>query len=86
MGTGNVLILGGLPVSGWQLDSGVLTPKDAWSIDKKYDDGMPSTGNIIAVWGAAQNTCTTAASNLILTGTYYLTSTSPQCALVFLLN
>jgi len=58
-----------------------LTPKDAWSIDKKFDDGKPALGNILVFYWAA---CTNAANSSDFTATYTLTVTTPSCGLVFL--
>lgn len=43
----NNLIIGGF-LSGKPLNSGALTSKEALSMDKKYDDGSPSSGNILS--------------------------------------
>jgi prepilin-type N-terminal cleavage/methylation domain-containing protein len=64
---------------------GLLTPKEAWNIDTKYDDGIPSSGLIIGAWwdddcGTAV-TGTTAFDNL--DSRYYVENDSPECALGF---
>ena len=58
-----------------------LTPKDAWSIDKKIDDGKPGLGNVIL-----QNwpVCSNAASTNDLTAIYKLTTATASCGLIFL--
>jgi hypothetical protein len=78
-GTGHVFMLGA-PSGGWMTESPVLTPKDAWAIDKKIDDGKPAAGNVIAMWWG---TCSTAASAADLTGTYKLSTTTGVCTLSF---
>lgn len=60
-----------------------LTPKDAWSIDKKIDDGQPALGNVIAT---EYVNCTNAANMADLGTTYKLSTTTVVCALVFLAN
>ena len=58
-----------------------MTPKDAWSIDEKIDDGKPGLGNVIAYnWPS----CTNAANKSALTATYTLTVTSLPCSLIFI--
>ena len=57
------------------------TPKDAWTIDKKIDDGKPGLGNVILFnWPS----CTNAANKSDLTATYTLTVTAASCSLIFL--
>ena len=73
-GTGHILIISNISWTG-------LTPKDAWSIDKKIDDGKPGMGNVILYQWA---TCTNAANKSDLTATYTLTVTSASCGLFFI--
>jgi len=66
-----------------RLDNGssTVTPKDAWIIDKKYDDGKPGMGNVLVYnWPS----CTNAANQSDLTATYTLTVTTISCNLWFL--
>jgi prepilin-type N-terminal cleavage/methylation domain-containing protein len=57
-----------------------LTAAEAWSIDKKLDDGMPGQGKVIGRWWA---TCTNAADKDDTTTTYKLDSSSNEaCALL----
>jgi len=59
-----------------------MSPKDAWTVDKKYDDGKPAFGNILLYnWPAP---CSNAANNAVLTSTYTLSTTSASCGLIFL--
>lgn len=44
---GNVLLLGAQTTDDFSIDD-FLNPTDAYSIDEKYDDGMPQTGAIAA--------------------------------------
>jgi prepilin-type N-terminal cleavage/methylation domain-containing protein len=74
-GKGHLLMI--LNPTVWQ---GGITPKDAWTIDKKIDDGKPGMGNVIAYnWPA----CTNAASMSDMTATYTLTTKTAICALFF---
>jgi prepilin-type N-terminal cleavage/methylation domain-containing protein len=64
----------------------VLTPKEAWTIDSKIDDGLPAYGKVIgAFWN---NTCATpddgaTFTNSNLTSSYRLSDDTEQCALIF---
>lgn len=58
----------------------VLTPEEAWNIDKKTDDGMPNQGNLIAYpW----TTCTTATTKTSYAAEYTVNDPQISCALVF---
>ena len=73
-GTGHALEIFTNPNAG-------ITPKDAWSIDKKIDDGKPALGNVMLQnWSV----CTNAANMSDLTATYTLTVTTASCGLIFL--
>src|SRR5665213_4613283 len=73
-GTGHVLETGAQESNAHIWPAGALyNGKDAWSIDKKFDDGKPGLGNVLVYGWAA---CTNAATNADLTATYTLTVTS----------
>ena len=58
-----------------------LTPEEAWSIDKKTDDGLAARGKTIARhW----DDCTDAADENDLDAEYVLSTTTQECALYFL--
>jgi hypothetical protein len=58
----------------------LLAPKEAWSIDKKVDDGRPGYGKLMAVrWGG----CTDAANSADVNANYQLDDSSVQCAIIF---
>lgn len=60
---------------------GVLRAEEAWNIDTKMDDGMPTTGKVIATFA---NNCTNAASRTTLTNVQYNFATSgTPCGLIF---
>ena len=69
--------------------NGFLTPKDAFSIDQKFDDGKPATGTffvangvvdgVIYTWGDL-GSCTTSTSATNLSGQYNTTSEVPSCS------
>jgi len=44
---GNHFLYGAISVAPWINSSAVLSPIDAWGIDKKIDDGMPATGKLL---------------------------------------
>jgi hypothetical protein len=81
---GNVLKFGGV-MSGGTTQAAILTPEEAWGIDKKVDDGLPARGKLIArYWN---NACAAAddgsSANDDLNASYRLTDKSVQCALIF---
>lgn len=60
-----------------------LTPEQAYGLDAKLDDGLPSTGKIFATTTAlvadtVANTCITSTTN----NTYYLTNNAKACRLL----
>jgi hypothetical protein len=58
-----------------------LTPSEAWSLDKKLDDGKPGRGKVIArYWN---NACALASSNADLNADYKLSETGKTCSLNF---
>lgn len=62
-------------------DYRILTPEEAWGIDKKVDDGRPGHGNVIGIgWN---NECMNASASDDFDADYNLTDTSLQCALYF---
>ncbi|MDX2072754.1 MAG: prepilin-type N-terminal cleavage/methylation domain-containing protein [Alphaproteobacteria bacterium] len=64
------------------LNSPVLSPSDALSIDRKLDDSMPGTGRVIArPPGALQPDCTTSADPA--TSLYNVAYTDAACGLLF---
>lgn len=58
----------------------LFPPEDAWSIDAKFDDGKPGTGNVIALYWS---TCANSTSNTDYEKDYDLEDASVQCALYF---
>lgn len=60
-------------------DGGLLTPTQAMNIDKKMDNGQPTSGKVRAIDGAdvGANTCVTEK------GTYNLDNHEPVCVLLF---
>jgi prepilin-type N-terminal cleavage/methylation domain-containing protein len=60
-----------------------LTPSEAFSIDSKFDDGLPATGKIQTVSHSVLPDCTTSTSSL--TATYNLLFASTACGLMFLM-
>jgi prepilin-type N-terminal cleavage/methylation domain-containing protein len=79
----NILEFGG--VGGGWAGQPILTPEEAWNIDKKADDGTPSRGNIVAkFWN---DLCASADDGSSTSGdfsaSYRVNDTSAQCALLF---
>jgi prepilin-type N-terminal cleavage/methylation domain-containing protein len=71
--------------------SNPLTAQQAYAIDTKMDDGLPATGNVIAINGAGwrvldtYSTWTTpsAVSGCVASSAYALTQTTQSCSLRF---
>lgn len=66
----------------------IMTPSEAWNIDKKLDDGGPGTGVVISNWSAGYSAagipCTNASSGADVATTYNLASTTKDCGLFFI--
>lgn len=80
---GNFMVFGLSAVNGGP-DQAVLTPTEAWDIDKKIDDGAPAKGLVIGKYYttcARANSGTETATNL--DARYRLNSDEPLCALIF---
>ncbi len=77
--SGNILRLGAVDASG-QLNYGVLSAKDAYSIDVKIDDGLASSGLLYAVRYA---TNCTSADYTAASATYNLSDTTIDCKLFY---
>jgi len=66
---------------GDQLGKAVMSPKEAWNIDAKIDDGKPGYGNVIGLhWDDA---CANATSSSDYDADYNLDRNSIECALYF---
>jgi prepilin-type N-terminal cleavage/methylation domain-containing protein len=78
---GHVFVLGAYSSNNLPAKS-ILSPAEAFAIDTRYDDGVPSTGNILTWLTTASasysNTC--AASATAYTAS---TATTYQCSLIF---
>ncbi|HLN25138.1 MAG TPA: prepilin-type N-terminal cleavage/methylation domain-containing protein [Patescibacteria group bacterium] len=57
----------------------IVSGKDAYSIDSKYDDGTPGGGSIVSLSGG---TCETGATASVA-GTYTMADTGASCVLAF---
>lgn len=63
--------------------SGILIPAEAFSLDAKYDDGKPASGQIQAMNDAYLINCTTPSTYPAPNAIYDLTQTGKNCNLVF---
>ena len=61
--------------------AGIITPREAWSVDTKMDDGNPAYGNVMTFKSAATANCTT--SDTSSAAQYSLTITSKTCSLIY---
>ena len=64
----------------------ILTPSDAYGIDQKMDDGVPSLGIVRAFAGgtALPNNCSTGTSGSGASASYNLGYTGISCSLIFI--
>jgi hypothetical protein len=60
---------------------GVLTPTEAWNVEKKVDDGSPATGNVRQIH--ATLTCV---SDATAAATYLLSGSAKDCAMTLLIK
>ena len=77
---GHVFIIGANDTSNYLPVGKIMTASEAYNIDAKFDDGLPSTGNILT-WqnGSAYNSaCATATPSYNTSGSGYL------CSLIFI--
>jgi hypothetical protein len=88
----NIFLFGAAPSGGPDQPNvvPVLTPSDSYSIDKKIDDGLPASGNVIVEGyqflngsypGGVTLNCST--TNVASTAAYDLTITTPTCLMLF---
>lgn len=77
---GNMLVFGEYTTTSITTGT-ILTPKEAWNIDSKIDDGKPGTGDVMTPWNASCTTATAQTDNL--TATYNLSYTSEACRMEF---
>ena len=85
---GNMFVLGGIRADTWPT-ARFITSADAYSVDKKFDDGLPGSGKLLIFF---YQDCATKADGSALTGTdynlgataiYKLQGTGYQCSFVF---
>lgn len=78
----NPLVFGG--VTNIEPSASILTPKEAWKIDAKTDDGNPALGVIVVRYRINCTNATAAvADSDNFDSVYNVTSSSKACALVF---
>jgi prepilin-type N-terminal cleavage/methylation domain-containing protein len=82
--TGMLIRLGALDENGYPF-SGFLTAKQAYSVDKKIDDGEADGGFVYGVRGNGGSTCTNNAASSS-SGSYSLSSTEKDCDIIFWLK
>lgn len=77
---GNTLLIGAFTPT-WETAGRLFTPEEAWSIDKKHDDGKPGQGAVVSnYWNDG---CADAASRTDYGADYKLEEDSAECALFF---
>ena len=84
---GNILRIAGLNDNATDIpNQAFLTGKQALNLDEKYDDSMPSTGNIVTPHASGLANCTstaTPATPWLTTGTAYNTPTDAKTCYLF---
>jgi prepilin-type N-terminal cleavage/methylation domain-containing protein len=81
---GNFYQFGG-KYTNYEYGDGILTPEEAWNIDTKIDDGIPSRGKLVARhWDSCGQAASGTTSATNLDAVYVLSATSAECALAFL--
>lgn len=82
--TGHAIYFG-LEATNSITSGGAIPPRDAWSIDKKVDDGEPGLGKVIVNDTAVLSNCAT--TNAAATANYNISSTADRaCNLIFLIG
>jgi prepilin-type N-terminal cleavage/methylation domain-containing protein len=80
----NSLVFGKIPPASWA--ESILTPEEAWNIDKKIDDAHPAKGHVISTYYI--DACMVANSGALGTfnfdTSYNLSEESVQCTLAFM--
>jgi hypothetical protein len=68
-------------------DDPKISVKDAWDIDKKIDDELPYSGNVLAYNSSSNNSCTTTMLSLSPAHTLtYLVNSGTLCTMNFKIN
>ena len=79
---GNILRVAGLNDNATSIpDQGFLTPKQAYQVDEKYDDGMPGQGNIVVPDPGSLPNCASSPNPAAAT---YVTSSDDKTCYLFL--
>jgi hypothetical protein len=82
---GNSFIFG-MDQTNFQTSWPTLRPEEAWNIDSKVDDGIPSRGKVLGIYW--NNLCSEAVDGTPATNdlnaVYRVTDSTLQCALVFI--
>ncbi len=74
-------LLFGASVASSTTSGALLTPSEAWQIDKKMDDSLPGTGRVLST---ALTNCVSSVT--LATATYTRTTTTAQCSLAMSLT
>lgn len=87
--TYNFIEYGAISSSGYT-ENGIISPKDAYALDVKFDDGLPYSGKILAIFGNDQlaastpTNCTAATAwNASTKGAFTLTYTGNSCRVFY---
>lgn len=68
------------------LSAPTLTPSEAYLLDKKIDDGKPSTGKVFGVPDGSIYTADCTTTNNVVTSEYDMTQTDKECPFIMLVE
>jgi hypothetical protein len=79
--SGNYIILNGEYPGNTQPGNVAATPTEAYNIDSKIDDGLPSSGSVLSYTGySSVNSCTTTVNGQLV---YNVSDTDLECVIGF---
>ena len=76
-------LLFGAPTTSGATKNPALTTEEAWSLDKKVDDGKPGYGNVTVFENTSTNTPGCATTDIADTAMYNTALSGLKCSLVF---
>lgn len=81
---GNNFIVGAECGAGLQNRCEIMTPEEAWGIDKKIDDGKPARGFVVIDGTDATTECANGSGTTDFDADYALSTSSIECSLRFI--
>lgn len=81
--TGHFVKFGAIGSTTTGANDGLISPKDAVKIDRKYDDGQADSGDIVALDGEDTGGCVSNGTSLTAPSSYILSSPDEGCRMYF---